>query len=144
MIEPRHAIDLSRFAFKRDLGDVTIYGSWLYNEDQEDTEPCLVLTPRYRFSGMTPCCIALSAAFRYNEPRYLVHASAQFAKNMGFADSMTTTHKIAMVIHDHLGDLLNMPVDPVQEIVVGEASVDLGNGKKRTVEFLDHEPERQV
>lgn len=144
MTDRQPAIDLTRHAFKRDLGDLTIFGTWIYNEDQEDTEPALVVIPRYRLNGMVPCCVALSAAYRYNDPRYLARASRTFAEKLGFDDSMTTTHKIASLIHDHLLDLINMPVDPSQAIVIGEASVDLGNGRKETVEFVDHEPERQA
>lgn len=135
----RPAIDLARYHFKRDRGDMTIYGTWLYNHDQEDTEPALVILPRYRLNGAVPCCVALSAAFKYNNPRYLAHAARHFAKTMGFEDEMSRVRKVAEFIHDHMLDLLKMPVDPTEAVVVGEAKVDLGNGRKRTVEFLDHE-----
>lgn len=141
MIEAQPAIDLTRHAFKRELGDIAIFGTWLYNADQEDTEPCLVIIPRFRTMGYKPAVIALSAAFRYNSPRYLARASAIFARNLGFED-MVTAHKIANLIYDHLGDLVTMPNDPQQAIVVGEASVNLGDGRTRTVEVLDYEQER--
>lgn len=141
----RHALDLTRYAFKRDLGDLTLFGTWLYNDDQEDTEPAIVIIPRYRsLNGAKPICIALSSAFKYNDPRYLAHAAAGFARILGFEDSLTTTHKLASVIHDHMLDLIKMPLEPTEAIVTGEASVDLGNGVKKTVEFVDHAPKPQV
>lgn len=140
MIEAKPAIDLSRHAFIREIGDLTLFGTWLYNDDQEDTEPCLVLIPRYRTAGFKPAVIALSAAFRYNNPRYLARASAIFAKNLGFED-MATANKIANLIYDHLDDLLTMPVDPTIAHVIGEASLDVG-GRKSTVEVLDYEQDR--
>lgn len=131
-------IDLTRYHFKRDLGDITLFGTWIFNEDQEDTEPCLVLLPRYRLNGVVPCCIALSAAYKYDSPAYCVRAARLFARDMGFADSMSTTNKIAEIIHSHLLDLITMPVDPTQTIVVGEVKLDLGNGRKETHQVVDH------
>ena len=142
MIEAKPAIDLTRHAFVRELGDLTLFGTWLYNADQEDTEPCLVIVPRYRAAGTyKPAVIALSAAFRYNDARHCARASAIFAKNLGF-DDLATANKIANMIFDHLGDLVTMPVDPTDAHVVGEATIDLGNGRKRTVEVLDYEQQR--
>ena len=76
----RPAIDLTRHHFMRELGDIVLFGAWVYNDEQEDTEPALVLLPRYRPpSTVTPCVIALSAA-------------KGIAKALGFEDSMTRTH----------------------------------------------------
>lgn len=140
MIEAKPAIDLTRHAFKRELGDLAIYGTWLMNEDQEDTEPCLVIIPRYRTYGFKPAVIALSAAFRYNDPRHTATAAAIFARNLGF-DDMASANKIANLIFDHLGDLVTMPNDPSVANVIGEASFDLG-GNRRTVEILDYQQDR--
>lgn len=135
------AIDLTRHHFMRELGDLVIFGTWIYNEDQEDTEPCLVVIPRYRRVGFKPVVIALSAAFRYNDPRYLAHVGGVFAENLGFADDLTTARRICTLIHDHLLDLLNMPLDPTTTEVIGEANVEIG-GRKRTIELLDFAQER--
>lgn len=131
-------IDLTRVQFQRDVGDLSIYGTWLYNADQEDTEPCLVILPRYRKIGILPIVIALSAAYRYNDPRYLAQVAGLFAEKLGFADSMTDARKIATLIHDNLLDLLSMPTDPTQAVIVGEASVEL-EGRKRSMEIVDYE-----
>lgn len=135
------AIDLTRSKWSREVGQFAIYGTWLYNEDKEDTEPCLVVIPRYRAYGFVPCCIALSAAYLYNDPRYLAHAAANYAKALGFED-MNSGYKLAELIHDHLSDLISMPPDPQKAVVVAEANIDLGNGKRKTIEVLDHEQTR--
>lgn len=140
MLQAQPAIDLTRHAFLRELGDLAVFGTWLMNEDQEDTEPCLVIIPRYRTHGFKPAVIALSAAFRYNDPRHTAQASAIFARNLGFED-LASANRIANLIFDHLGDLVTMPNDPQQAHVVGEANVDIG-GRKRTIEVLDYEQER--
>jgi hypothetical protein len=134
----RPAIDLTRKAWVRELGEFAIYGTWVFSEDIEDTEPCIVITPRYRTIGFKPICIALSAAYLYNNPRYCVHKAREYAHLLGFDDDMSRTRKLAELIHDHLPDLINMPVDPQKAIVVGEAKVNVG-GRMRTVELLDHE-----
>jgi hypothetical protein len=139
----QHALDLTRYQWRKEIHDLMIYGTWLYNEDQEDTEPALVIVPRYRQYGAKPCAIALSSAFKYNDPRYLARAAGIFAERMGFEPSMTTTHRIAMLIDDHLGDLIKMPVDPTQAVQVGEAVLDMGNGNRQTVGLMDYEQIRQ-
>lgn len=139
------AIDLTRHHFMRELGDLVLFGTWIMNDDQEDTEPALVLLPRYRPpSSVIPCVVALSAAYLYNDPKYCVRAAKGIAKALGFEDSMTTTHKIADILHSHLPDLISMPVDPSQAEVVGEAVIDLGNGRKQTVSVMDYEQTKQI
>lgn len=148
MNEPRTdrpAIDLTRHHFMRELGDLVLFGTWVYSDDIEDTEPALVLLPRYRPpSSVIPCVVALSAAYLYNDPKYCVRAAKGIAKALGFEDSMNTTHRIADILHSHLPDLVGMPVDPTQATVVGEANLDLGGGRKQKVEFVDYEQTKQI
>lgn len=139
------AIDLTRYAFMREVGDMVVIGTWVYSQDKEDTEPALVILPRYRHpSTVIPCVVALSSAYLYNDARYCVRAAKGIAKALGFEDSMTRTHKIADMLHSHLPDLVSMPPDPTEEVVVGEARIDLGDGRKQTVELLDHQGLKQI
>jgi hypothetical protein len=132
------AIDLTRHHFKRDLGDITVFGTWLWREAENRSEPALVLIPRYRLEGIKPCVVALSDAHEYNQDaRALVHMARRFAHMLGFADEMTNVRKLATLIHDHLLDLIMMPNDPRRPVVIGEATVDIG-GRKQTIELLDH------
>lgn len=145
MMDAKPALDLSRHAFLRELGDMVVIGTWVFSEDQEDTEPALVILPRYRPpSSVTPCVVALSAAYLYNDPKYCVRAAKGIAKALGFEDSMNRTHKIADILHSHLPDLVSMPVDPTEAVVVGEAQVNLGDGKQTTVELVDYEGIKQI
>ncbi|MGI9141560.1 MAG: hypothetical protein ACR2IJ_00060 [Fluviibacter sp.] len=135
------AIDLTRHHFSRDVGDLSIFGTWLYNDDQEDTEPCLVVIPRYRREGFKPVVVALSAAYRYNNPKYLAHAASAFAQSLGYESDLSQARKVATLIYDHLLDLLTMPLDPTEASVIGEVTIDQG-GNKRTIEVLDYEQQR--
>jgi hypothetical protein len=141
----KYAIDLTRHAFMRELGDMVLFGTWVENHDQEDTEPALVIVPRYRPpSSVVPCVIALSSAYRYDDPKYLVHAAQGMAKALGFEDSMTRTHKIADMIHSHLDDLIRMPMDPTEAVVVADALVDTGDGHKKSVELCEYQQVTQI
>ena len=137
------ALDLSRNHFVRPIGDLVCVGTWLMNNDQEDYEPCLVIVPRYRKSGFKPCVVALSVAWKYNEPQYLARASQIFTKMLGMEDCMSNAHKVGEIIHSHLGDLVKMPPNPTQSIVVADASYTV-EGKTHSVELLDHKPLAQA
>lgn len=143
MTDRKPVLDLSRHHFMRPAGDLVIFGTWTYNEDQEDYEPCLAIVPRYRRSGFKPCCVALSSAWRYAEPPYLARAAAFFLTQLGMADGMSNAHKVASLIHEHLGDLIKMPPNPTQTIVVADASVTI-EGVKRSMEMLDYKPLAQA
>jgi hypothetical protein len=143
--DEKPAIDLTRHAFMRELGDLVLFGTWVFNDDQEDTEPALVLLPRYRPpSSVVPCVIALSSAYRYDNPKYLVRAAKGMAKALGFSDSMTRTHKIADIIHSHLPDLISMPVDPSEIVTVADGIIDTGDGRKKAVELTENRQIRQI
>ena len=140
-----HAIDLTRHHFLREVGDMVIGGSWVMNDDQEDTEPCLVLLPRYRPpSSVKPCVIALSSAYLYDDPKYLVSAAKYITKCLGFEDSMTRTYKIADMIHSHLPDLVNMPVDPQEAVVGAYVTLNDGSGGSKTLELQTFEQTPQI
>lgn len=140
-----HAIDLTRHQFMRELGDMVLFGTWVMNDDQEDTEPCLVLLPRYRPpSSVKPCVIALSSAYLYDDPKYLVRAAKYIAECLGFEDSMTRTHKIADIIHGHLPDLVSMPVDPQEAVVGAYVTLNSGDGNSKTLELHTFEQVKQI
>lgn len=137
------ALDLTRYAFKRELGDITIFGTWLYDNETEDSEPCLALLPTFRHRGVKPCVIALSSAFKYNDPQYMAHTTRVILKNLGFQESLTQAHRIADLVLDHLPDLIRMPHDPTEAVVVGHAEIN-DQGIKKTVEVLDHVQKAQA
>lgn len=138
------AIDLSRHHFMKPSGDLVLFGSWLWNADQEDYEPALILVPRYRRDGFKPVCVALSAAYKYNSSaQYLARASQIFAKMLGMEDNMSTVHKIGELIHSHISDLIKIPPSPTRSIVVADASYTV-DGKTHSAEILDYKPLAQA
>jgi len=144
-LDRKPAIDLSRHHFMRELGDLVLFGTWVHNEDMEDTEPALVVMPRYRPpSTVIPCVVALSAAHLYNDPKYCVRAAKGMAKALGFEDSMNTTHRIADILHSHLPDLISMPVDPSVAVVVADGVIEGSDGQKKSVELLEFQQVKQI
>lgn len=139
MTQQQYALDLTRHAFMRPYKDLVVFGTWLWNDDQEDTEPCLAIVPRYRRNGFTPVCIALSALHLYNSPKYMARASRQFNADLGFEDSMANWHKVADAIHEHMRDLIMMPENPIETVVVGEVTVSRNGNKETTGLILDHQ-----
>lgn len=148
MTQPHIAIDLTRHHFMLPIGDMVLFGTWVFNSGQEAEEPALVIVPRYRQNGFKPAVIALSAAYKYNpcnraEARGAVHNARQFALGLGLSDSMADCHKILTMIHDHVGDLVSIPPSPMTAIIVGEASIEL-SGKKHSFQMVDYEPTPQA
>lgn len=142
MIDPRTVIDLTRNHFIHPAGDLCGIGTWVWNADQDDYEPCLVIVPRYRREGFTPCVVALSALWQYNPehngPAYLAKVSKLFVKALGFEDNMRNAFNVAEVIQNNISDLIKMPPNPVRAIVGADAVVTI-NGQKRTIELLDYQ-----
>lgn len=138
-----HVLDLTRYHFWRDLGDLSVVGSWV-GDTMDESEPCLVLLPARRkvsYERTKPCCIALSHAYLYDDPSYLLRRAMEFNAALGFNDDMSHVHKIATAIYDHLGDLIHMPPRPViREFVGAEATItDPSSGKQRHAEIIDFE-----
>lgn len=144
----RPALDLSVYAFRRELGDITIYGTWLHPLE-DDGEPCIALVPTFRrlidVRGdnatvyAKPCVIALSAAYKYDDPRYLLVAARGAAETMGFEDSMSRTHKIAEAIHGSLLDLIKMPPRPIiSSQAVADLTIRDSEGRTHHTEIIEN------
>jgi hypothetical protein len=136
MTDRTPAIDLSRHQFKRELHGLAIFGTWVWHEDQQTHEPCLVVINAVYPRAFKPVVVALSAAYLYNDATYMAQRARQFVQLLGLHDSMVTAHKVALLIEDHLQDLITMPPNPTETVVVADASIK-ANGKSRSLEILD-------
>lgn len=131
----QHFLDLNLRHFHRQVGDLTVTGTWVGTEEYE---PAIVLLPAYRHAK--PCIIALSAAFKYDDPRYLAHSARAFGKILGLTDDLATTAKLADLIHESLTDLLKIPPMPTTEKVVGEVEVQTADGRRTSFDMIVHDP----
>src|SRR5690606_41502352 len=99
-----------------------------------------VLVPTHRINGCRPVVIGLSAAYKYDDPHYLLQAAIQYNRDLGFEDSASHVYKVASVIYDHLQDLIELPPRPVEHVRGGAgAVVTEESGRKHYVEILDYE-----
>lgn len=137
-----HVLDLTRHNFRRQLGDITLFGAWI-GETLDESEPCLVLVPTARhvsYERTKPCCVALSSAYLYDEPRYLLARAMEFNKAMGFTDSMSHVYKVAEIIHGHLQDLIEMPPKPVERAIeAADAVVIDPSGRRSSAVIMNYE-----
>jgi len=134
-----HILDLTKYAFARKLGDITVYGTWV-GPSVDESEPCLALVPTHRINGCRPIVVALSAAYKYADPRYLLQQSIEFNKDLGFSDNASNVAKVASAIYDHLQDMIELPPRPVENVRVGaEAIITEESGRKHYAEILDYE-----
>lgn len=127
-------IDLTQRKWLRTVGEFTVYGTW-YRHDNGESEPCLVIVSSIGMIGK-PAVILLSNAYLYEQPRKAAHIVRRLALGMG-KESMSQAVKLADLINDHLSDLISMPPDPRERIVVADATVKLGDGATRSIELME-------
>lgn len=143
----RPALDLTVFDFKRQSRELTVFGTWIEDEEEEDDEPCLVITETRKIGSdkLIPCAVLLSEAWRYDDPAnghlHLLSVAMRFVKAMGLTDNMTNAHMIADAIHGHLLDLIKIPPKPrgVNRNSGAEATIVDPNGKRISIEMYDNE-----
>lgn len=131
----QHFLDLTLRHSTRQVRDLEVVGTWV---GVDELEPAIVIRPAFR--PAKPCVIALSAAFKYDDPRYLAHSARAFGKIMGLSDDIRTTAQLADLIHESLTDLLKIPPAPTTEKVVGEVEVQAADGRRTTFDMIVHEP----
>lgn len=109
--------------FQRVHGDVV--ASYQY----VNGERAMVLWPRYR-KGVPAYIVCDSAAFKYDDPKYLAQQAKVACELWGMETSTVNWYKVAKIIHDGLGDLVRLPplmAQPGGEgPAIGEASLILG------------------
>ncbi|MGL4858380.1 MAG: hypothetical protein ACRC5A_01320 [Enterobacteriaceae bacterium] len=130
-------IDLTRHAFTRRHGDIRVYGTWMGAENR----PALVLIPSHApLRAVTPCVVPMDNAWIWSEemgePQHVALACFQFAQALGLDQyNCFTLIRLAGIIRDELGELLNIPPKPPTDNVTGEVSVTC-EGKTRSQKVL--------
>ena len=131
-------LDLTQSAFVKSRGDLTLYGCW----HGKRLRPCLVVMPAHKVG--VPLVVELDTAYKWNpddmqaDPRKVAPLIMQFlSKNgMDYAN-VFTHHRVLGFVQDHLGDLLMMPVKPLNTVVVADAfRTDHDTGKSTHQEII--------
>ncbi|MBI1202619.1 MAG: hypothetical protein GC182_08930 [Rhodopseudomonas sp.] len=134
----REVIDLTKNAWVKRHGDLTVFGTW-YNDREDGWLPCLVILPTFR--PATPCVVMMDLSWIWSEeagdPAWAADVSSGFAESLGLSPDKKTCIRIAMIIRDHLGDLLTIPPRPADAMqIVADAIVKTQDGKERHAEIM--------
>lgn len=98
-------LDLNKAHLTRQHGDLLAVFTWVNDERS------LVLIPAFR-KGSAWYIVCESAAFKYDNPRYLADQCRKAAEVLGMEPSPNNWYKLATVIHEALPDLIEMPSAP--------------------------------
>lgn len=98
-------IDTAKAFMSRQHGDITAIYTWV------NDERAMVLVPTFRKNA--PWYIVCeSAAYKYDDHRYLAAQCAKACEVLGIEASTTNWVRIATIIHDGLPDLIRIPTRP--------------------------------
>lgn len=98
-------IDTAKAWMSRQHGDITAIYTWV------NDERALVLVPTFRKNA--PWYIVCeSAAWKYDDERYLAHQAPKACEVLGIEPSTTNWVRIAGIINDGLPDLVRIPTRP--------------------------------
>ncbi len=138
----RRVLDLTRYHFRQRHGDITVYGTWWLGD--EGPWSCLVLVPSFRETrGCVPCVVSIDLAWIWSEehgsPAFAAETAMDFAETLGIGARPRSAVRVAMIIRDHLEDLLKIPPRPaVRQHHVGDIVItERESGKARHAEIRD-------
>jgi hypothetical protein len=136
------SLDLSRRAWSRVLGNLTLIGTWLRGGAIGDAwRPCLVIVRTGEEFNAVPCVVPMDMAHVWDcrtgkgDPATAARTAMMFTKALRLDDgqAMKQAMRIATVIADHLDDLLSMPPAPPDNDapVVAEAIITVNETGER-------------
>ena len=143
----RLALDLTRYHWRHERGDLVVYGSW-WLADDSGPRPCLVLLPtrRQSWEKAKPAVVLIDQAWVWDEKigdgARAARLASEFAIGLGLDErNPNTLIRIRSIIADHIGELLMMPPMPAEMRHVeqmGEMQIsELETGKKHVIEVTE-------
>jgi hypothetical protein len=111
-------LDLNKAHLVRKHGDLLAIYTWI------NDERAIVLLPALRKNAAWYCLLE-SAAYKYDEPRYLARQSAIAADVLGIEPNTRNWSRIASILHEGLSDLIRMPNAPEKDVSKSYGSVVL-------------------
>ncbi|MBO3760367.1 hypothetical protein [Ciceribacter sp. L1K22] len=132
-------LDLSKRQWTKTRDGITAIGTWLRQGDT--IRPCMVLVPAGREldERLIPCVVTQDRAWIWSEdvgdPAEAARTAFQFAQLLGLScHEPRTIIRLAMFIHDHLGDLLTIKPFPRDDRAVVAEVVLTNNTTGQVVE----------
>jgi len=132
-------LDLTRRAFTKTRGEVTAIGTWIRIDGR--FRPCMVLirAGREKDDRLIPCVVTMDRAWIWSEeigdPAQAARTCFQFAQALGLSvENPRVVIRLAMFIHDMLGDLLTIPPYQPDSLQTVAEAVIIDHSAGRTVE----------
>jgi len=100
------------------IGDIVCILSWI------NDERAMILMPARR-KGAPWFCLLESAAYKYDDPRYLARQAVKAAEVLGMDETTSTWIRVADIIMNYLPDLIRMPSAPPPEKIAGSTFGEL-------------------
>lgn len=123
-----HLIDLTRYAWRREVRGFVVYGTWMFRSTPGvPPEPALVITPNRTVSHERTCpaVVPIRNAWIWSEeagdPAHAARTSAAFLEGFDMPVSALACISLTMAIRDHLGDLQHIPPYQGDMMVVADA-----------------------
>lgn len=101
------------------IGDILAILTWV-NDDR-----ALVLMPARRAQGSPWFIVCESAAYKYDDPRYLARQAVKAAEVLGMDETTSSWIRVADIIMNYLPDLIRMPSAPPPEKIAGSTFGEL-------------------
>lgn len=138
-------LDLTKYAWSHTKGDLRVYGTWRYDDDDRQWVPCLAIVPAHHllsFERVTPCIVTVDLAWIWSEEHgdeALAGAIiGDFLATLGMAPTPRNAYRVLDLIRDHLEDLIKrIPPRPPEKTVAADAFVTDAAGKQRHAEIKE-------
>jgi hypothetical protein len=143
----RPILDLTRNAWKQRHGDITVHGTWYWDEDDRQWVPCLALVPAasvLHFERVQPCLVPVDHAWAWSEEQggwpYVAQTALTFAAALGMPPDTKSVIRVAALIRDHIEDLVKRvpprPPDSEETIITADAVAKI-DGRSQHTEVRD-------
>lgn len=143
----RPCLDLTRNAWKKNHGDLDVYGTWYWDEDDSQWVPCLAIVPAavvLHFERVVPCLVPIDHAWAWSEEEggwdYVASTAIHFCSALRMQPDAKSVFRIVDLVRNHLEDLLKrIPARPKDddELTVTADAVAKIDGKSHHTEVSD-------
>lgn len=143
----RPCLDLTRNAWVKNHGDLTVYGTWYWDADDNQWVPSLVIMrahARLLIEETMPCIVPVDHAWCWSEEEggweHIAPTLLAFCEALKMPDDQKSMFRLVDIVRNHLEDLLKrIPPRPKNfddEAIVADAVAKV-NGKTHHTEISD-------
>ena len=143
----RPVLDLTRNAWSQRHGDLTVYGTWFWDDEDRTWVPCLAIVPAailLHHERVRPCLIPVDHAWAWSEeqgsPEHVAVSTAAFVNALGLPPTAQSVIRVLSVIRDHIEDLVKRvpprPSDDQETAIRADAIVKI-DGRAQHTEIRD-------